>query len=54
MKGVAVKAGYMLADAISLNLTWAYAWRSMVITAQAALAISPSIRSTNINSFKLI
>jgi hypothetical protein len=26
-KGVAVKAGYMLADAISLNLTWAYAWR---------------------------
>jgi hypothetical protein len=26
-RGVAVKAGYMLADAISLNLTWAYAWR---------------------------
>jgi Putative porin len=26
-KGVAVKAGYMVADAISLNLTWAYAWR---------------------------
>ena len=26
-KGIAVKAGYMLADAISLNLTWAYAWR---------------------------
>jgi hypothetical protein len=27
MKGIAVKAGYMLADAISLNLTWAYGWR---------------------------
>jgi hypothetical protein len=26
-KAVAVKAGYMLADAISFNLTWAYAWR---------------------------
>jgi hypothetical protein len=26
-RGVAVKAGYMLADAISFNLTWAYAWR---------------------------
>jgi hypothetical protein len=26
-RGVAVKAGYMLADAISLNLTWAYSWR---------------------------
>jgi hypothetical protein len=26
-KGVAIKAGYMVADAISLNLTWAYAWR---------------------------
>ena len=26
-KAVAIKAGYMLADAISLNLTWAYAWR---------------------------
>jgi hypothetical protein len=26
-KGVAVKAGYMLADAVSFNLTWAYAWR---------------------------
>jgi len=26
-KGVAVKGGYMLADAISLNLTWAYSWR---------------------------
>jgi hypothetical protein len=26
-KGVAVKAGYLLADAISLNLTYAYAWR---------------------------
>ena len=26
-KGVAVKAGYMLADSISLNLTWAYSWR---------------------------
>ena len=26
-KGVAVKAGYMLADAISFNLTWAYSWR---------------------------
>ena len=26
-RGVAVKAGYMVADAISLNLTWAYAWR---------------------------
>jgi hypothetical protein len=28
MQGVAVKAGYMLADAVSLNLTWAYAWRA--------------------------
>jgi hypothetical protein len=27
LEGVAVKAGYMLADAVSLNLTWAYAWR---------------------------
>jgi hypothetical protein len=27
LEGVAVKAGYMLADAISFNLTWAYAWR---------------------------
>ena len=26
-KGVAVKVGYMMADAISLNLTWAYSWR---------------------------
>jgi Putative porin len=26
-RGVAIKAGYMLADAISLNLTWAYSWR---------------------------
>jgi hypothetical protein len=26
-KGVAIKAGYMVADSISLNLTWAYAWR---------------------------
>jgi hypothetical protein len=26
-KGVAVKVGYMVADAISLNLTYAYAWR---------------------------
>jgi len=28
MQGVAVKAGYMLADAISLNLTYSYGWRS--------------------------
>jgi hypothetical protein len=28
MQGVAVKAGYMLADAVSLNLTWGYAWRA--------------------------
>ncbi len=28
MQGVAVKAGYMLADAISLNLTYTYGWRS--------------------------
>ena len=27
MEGVAVRAGYMLADAIVLNLTYAYAWR---------------------------
>jgi hypothetical protein len=27
LEGVAVKAGYMLADAISFNLTWAYGWR---------------------------
>jgi Putative porin len=26
-KGVAIKAGYMVADSISLNLTWAYSWR---------------------------
>ena len=26
-KGVAVKVGYMMADSISLNLTWAYSWR---------------------------
>jgi hypothetical protein len=24
---VAVRAGYMLADAVVFNLTWAYAWR---------------------------
>ena len=28
MQGVAVKAGYALADAIIFNLTWAYGWRS--------------------------
>jgi hypothetical protein len=28
MEGVAVKAGYALADAITFNLTWAYGWRS--------------------------
>lgn len=28
MQGVAVKAGYMLADAISLNLTYTYGWRT--------------------------
>lgn len=28
MQGVAVKAGYALADAIVFNLTWAYGWRS--------------------------
>ena len=28
MQGVAVKAGYMLADAISLNLTYSYGWRT--------------------------
>src|SRR5262245_23889923 len=28
MQGVAVKAGYMLADAISLNLTYSYGWRN--------------------------
>jgi len=28
MQGIAVKAGYALADAIVLNLTWAYAWRT--------------------------
>jgi hypothetical protein len=27
LEGVAVKIGYMLADAVSVNLTWAYAWR---------------------------
>ena len=27
LEGAAVRAGYMLADAVSLNLTWAYAWR---------------------------
>ncbi|HEY7000811.1 MAG TPA: hypothetical protein VH330_03635, partial [Candidatus Udaeobacter sp.] len=27
MEGVAVRAGYMLADAIVLNLTYGYAWR---------------------------
>jgi hypothetical protein len=27
LEGVGVKAGYMLADAIVLNLTWGYAWR---------------------------
>src|SRR6266403_2529688 len=27
LEGVAVRAGYMLADAVVLNLTWAYAWR---------------------------
>ena len=26
MQGIAVKAGYMLADAISLNLTYCYGW----------------------------
>jgi hypothetical protein len=28
MQGIAVKAGYALADAIVFNLTWAYGWRS--------------------------
>jgi hypothetical protein len=28
MEGVAVKAGYALADAIIFNLTWAYGWRA--------------------------
>jgi Putative porin len=27
LEGVAVRGGYMLADAVVLNLTWAYAWR---------------------------
>ena len=27
LQGVAVKAGYMLADAVCFNLTWAYAWQ---------------------------
>ena len=27
LEGVAVRAGYMFADAVVLNLTWAYAWR---------------------------
>jgi hypothetical protein len=27
LEGVAVKAGYMLADPVAFNLTWAYAWR---------------------------
>jgi hypothetical protein len=27
LQGVAVRAGYMLADAVGFNLTWAYAWR---------------------------
>jgi Putative porin len=27
LQGVAVKAGYMLADAVLFNLTWAYAWQ---------------------------
>ena len=27
LEGVAVRAGYMLADAVSLNLTWSYAWQ---------------------------
>jgi hypothetical protein len=28
MEGVVVRGGYMLSDAVFLNLTWAYAWRS--------------------------
>jgi Putative porin len=27
LEGVAVRAGYMLADAVSVNLTWSYAWQ---------------------------
>jgi hypothetical protein len=27
LEGVAIRAGYMLADAVVANLTWAYAWR---------------------------
>jgi hypothetical protein len=27
LEGVAVRAGYLLADAVVFNLTWAYAWR---------------------------
>jgi hypothetical protein len=27
LEGVAVRARYMLADAVVFNLTWAYAWR---------------------------
>jgi hypothetical protein len=28
LEGVAVRAGYALADAVIFNLTWAYGWRS--------------------------
>jgi len=27
LEGIAVRAGYMLADAVFFNVTWAYAWR---------------------------
>ena len=27
LQGVAVKAGYLLADPVAFNLTWAYGWR---------------------------
>jgi hypothetical protein len=43
-RGVAVKAGYMLADAISFNLTWAYAWRlngSLGTGGNGDIAINP-------------
>jgi hypothetical protein len=27
LQGIVVRGGYMLADAVVFNLTWAYAWR---------------------------
>ena len=53
-KGVAVKVGYMVADAISLTSHGPMPGASMALLALEAQAISQSIRSTSTKSFKRI